>query len=202
MAQDAEPDDRRVSLAESRFRLLRTERVHDGWARFLIARYATADGGEITREIEDHGDAVAVLPYDPQRGTVFLVRQFRAPVAIASGAPDTLEVCAGCVEPGEDEETCALRELEEECGLVPLKLERVATLWSMPGVSTERLTYFLAEVDGATRGAGGGRDDEHEFITVIEVPVAELAGPDRFARMPDVKSQFLLDRLLDRLAGR
>ncbi|ALK08308.1 NUDIX domain-containing protein [Blastochloris viridis] len=182
-----------------RFRLVRTDRVHDGWAQFSVARYTLEDGTELVREIEHHGDAIAVLPYDPARGTVFLVRQFRAPVAMASGAPEILEACAGCLEPGEDAEACARRELEEECGLTARTMDRVATLWTIPGISTERVSYFLAEVDGSRRGRGGGLDAEHEFITVVEMPLAELAGPDRFRLLPDAKSQFLLDRLLDRL---
>lgn len=187
--------------ASPEFRFARCDEVHRGWARFLIVRYALADGSEVVREVEDHGSAVAVLPYDPRRGTVFLVRQFRAPVAIAADLPDLLEACAGCLEPDEDEESCAIRELEEECGLVPLRLERIATLWSMPGVSTERMTYFLADVDGTDRRPGGGRADEHEFITVVEVPLAEIAGPERYRLMPDLRSQFLLDRLLERVAS-
>ena len=180
------------------FRHLKTDRLYDGWTRFSLAQYELPDGSTVRREIEDHGCAVAVLAYDAARGTVFLVRQFRAPVTSASGAADLLETCAGCVEAGEDAETCARRELAEECGLEAIELERVATLWTMPGVSTERITFFLARVDGAARGAGGGRDEEHEFITVVEVPLAELAGPDRYDRLPDLKSQFLLDRLLER----
>jgi nudix-type nucleoside diphosphatase (YffH/AdpP family) len=189
MADDAPP----------RFRLMRTDHVHQGWARFSIARYALDDGTEVIREIEHHGDAIAVLPFDPARGTVFLVRQFRAPVTMITAAPDILEFCAGCLEPGEDAESCARRELEEECGLTALAMEHLATLWTIPGISTERVSYFLAEVDGSQRSRGGGRDDEHEFITVIEMPLAELAGPERFRILPDAKSQFLLDRLLDRL---
>lgn len=180
------------------FRHLRTERLYDGWTRFSLAHFALPDGTAVRREIEDHGNAVAVLPYDPGRGTVFLVRQFRAPVLIAAGAADLLEICAGCVEPGEDAAACARRELAEECGLEAIELERVATLWSMPGISTEQMNCFLARVDATTRRSGGGRDEEHEFITVVEVPLAELAGPDRYARLPDMKSQFLLDRLLER----
>ena len=181
------------------FRHLRTERLYDGWTRFSIAHFALPDGTTVRREIEDHGNAVAVLAYDAQRGTVFLVRQFRAPVSIATGAADLLEICAGCVEPGEDAATCARRELAEECGFDAIELEEVATLWSMPGISTEQMTCYLARVDATTRRGGGGRDEEHEFITVVEVPLAELAGPGRFACLPDMKSQFLLDRLLERV---
>jgi nudix-type nucleoside diphosphatase (YffH/AdpP family) len=182
-----------------RFRLMHTNHIHQGWARFSILHYALEDGTKVVREIEHHGDAIAVLPYDPARGTVFLVRQFRAPVTLITDAPDILEFCAGCLEPGEDAESCARRELMEECGLTALTMERIATLWTIPGISTERVTYFLAEVDGSRRAAGGGLDDEHEFITVVEMPLAELAGPQRFELLPDAKSQFLVDRLLDRV---
>ena len=56
--------------------------VHEGWARYLVAEVMQEDGTRITREIEDHGRAVAVLPYDPDRRVATLVSQFRAPCSI------------------------------------------------------------------------------------------------------------------------
>src|SRR5215831_8090804 len=68
-----------------------TTTVHDGWGQFLIATVRLADGQCVTREIEHHGDAVAVLAYDPSRRTALLVRQLRAPMLYRDGTTHTLE---------------------------------------------------------------------------------------------------------------
>ena len=47
--------------------IISTETLFDGWTRFLLAKVQLADGTVISRQIEDHGRAVCVLPYDPQR---------------------------------------------------------------------------------------------------------------------------------------
>ncbi len=156
--------------------------IHDGWSQLLVATIRRADGGTITREIEDHGAAVGLLPYDPERRVAMLVRQFRAPAAHAAGADDVLEVPAGLIE-GEDPTDCALRELEEETGLRLSRVERLGTVWSMPGISTERMHLFLAPYGTADRiGQGGGVADEHEETVMEEIALSELAArPSRGA---------------------
>ena len=45
----------------------------------VVFRRRRSDGAmsEMTREILDTGDGAAILPYDPARGTIILIRQFR-----------------------------------------------------------------------------------------------------------------------------
>src|SRR5207249_91184 len=97
----------------------------------------------IRREIEDHGSAVGVLAFDPVRKTAILVRQFRPPVLYAAKQEETLEVIAGMTE-GAEPAAVARREAMEEAGLKLGPLEEVATAWSTPGVSTERISLYLA----------------------------------------------------------
>jgi ADP-ribose pyrophosphatase len=73
----------------------------------------------------------------------------------------------------EDEapELAAARELEEETGYRPARLERVAAGTSTAGLSDERLILYVAH--GVERvGPGGG--DEHEDIAVHLIPLAEV----------------------------
>jgi nudix-type nucleoside diphosphatase (YffH/AdpP family) len=175
--------------------IIRTDPVHRGWAKFLIATIRSADGQTFTREIEDHGRAVCVLPYDPQRRTAILVRQFRAAVFYAAQQPDTLEVIAGLLEDAVPED-CARREAQEETGLALGELEHVATAWTMPGISTERMDYFLAAYSEADRrGAGGGLAAENEHITVVELPLRELAAMAEEGRLADTKTLLLVQTL-------
>src|SRR5271166_405060 len=63
-----------------------------------------------------HGLAAAVLLYDPRRGVVTLVRQFRAGAYLSDGALATIEACAGMLD-GDAPEACAVREALEETGI-------------------------------------------------------------------------------------
>ncbi|WP_442753642.1 NUDIX domain-containing protein [Methylocystis sp. JAN1] len=168
--------------------LVSLEEKHKGWASLCVAHIRLPDGKVIAREIEDHGSAVAVLPYDPERKTVVLVEQFR-PAPFLTGAQDhTLEVVAGIV----DETACAAaarREALEEAGLQLDALEHVATAWTMPGISTEKLTLYLAPYSRADRVAeGGGVDAEDENIRVIEMGVADFVALMAAGDLVDLKS--------------
>jgi hypothetical protein len=66
------------------------ETLHEGWGKLLRLTIRLPDGHSIKREVEDHGAAVSVLPYDPERRTALVVRQFRAPPFHVDGKPALL----------------------------------------------------------------------------------------------------------------
>ncbi|MDP4021223.1 NUDIX hydrolase [Methylobacterium sp. NEAU 140] len=165
--------------------------VHEGWARFLVAEVLQADGTRLTREIEDHGRAVAVLPYDPERRVAILVSQFRAPVLYAGGPPSHMEVPAGLLDEGAPEDE-ARREVREETGLRLGRLDAVASAWTMPGLSTERMDLFLAAYGASDRvETGGGLATEGEVLAVHEIPLAELAAMAERGALVDMKTLLL-----------
>jgi nudix-type nucleoside diphosphatase (YffH/AdpP family) len=148
---------------------------HERWARMFEATVRLPDGGTTLRDIEDHGQAVAVLPYDPDRRVALLVRQFRAPPFHVAGEADMLETPAGRLDES-DPAACARREAMEEVGLRLGELEPVLVAWTMPALSTELAHLFLAPYRAADRVAeGGGLASEHEGIAVVEMPLARLA---------------------------
>ncbi len=89
--------------------------LHAGWCNLLRLRIRV-DNSEVFREVEDHGRAVAVLPYDPVRRTALLIKLLRAPVLLTAGIAELLEVPAGLADESDPAET-ARRELWEETGL-------------------------------------------------------------------------------------
>jgi len=176
-------------------KIARTDTLYEGFSRLLIATVELPDGQTIRREIEDHGHAVCVLPYDPVRRTAILVRQFRAPVNLADGREHLLEAVAGSIE-DETRDACAYRESLEEAGLKLRALEHLGTAWSMPGVSTELMDLYVAPYSEADRvGVGGGVDDEHEGITVVELPLAELAAMADAGQIMDMKTLAVVQTL-------
>lgn len=158
----------------------------------VIARFRNPEGEEVVREIVRHGQAAAVLPYDPSRRTCVLVRLPRAPV-IWNGGPQTmLEAPAGMLD-GDDPQTCARREAMEETGLRLSALEPVATAYTSPGMSNEQTHLFLAPYGETDRvEAGGGVAEEHEDIVVEEWPLADLWAAYEAGEIADLKTVALL----------
>jgi len=169
--------------------------VHDGWAKYSVLRVRLPDGQTAKRELEEHGPAVAVLPYDAERRTALLVCQFRAPVLAAAGEAMLLEAIAGLTD-GEEPAEAARREALEETGARLKVLEAVGTVWTMPGLSTERMHLYLAPYTSTDRvGEGGGADGEHENITVLELPLHELAAMADSGALADMKTLALVQTL-------
>lgn len=149
--------------------------VSSGYLSVQQLQIRLTDGAVVWREVESHGNAAAVLPFDAARHCALVVRQFRAPVFDASGATMLEEACAGMIG-RESPERAARREASEELGVTLATLEHVADVWTSPGVSTERQSLFLAPYTRTDlTGEGGGARGEHEGITVVELPLATLA---------------------------
>jgi nudix-type nucleoside diphosphatase (YffH/AdpP family) len=165
--------------------ILEREIAHEGYLTVQRLRVPLTDGAVVLREVERHGDAAAVLPYDVERRSV--VRLFRVPVFDAAGEEALEEACAGMIA-DEGADTTARREAYEELGIDLSSLEFIARVWSSPGVSTERLSLFLSPcrcADGV--GHGGGIEGVHEGITVVERPLAELMADVDQGRIADAK---------------
>lgn len=102
------------------------------------------------------GSAVVIPVFED--GTVALVRQYRH-----AAGKYLLEICAGTLNEGEDPETGARRELEEEIGLTAAKLEKLCEFYVSPGFLTEKMHLFLAT--GLTETA---QDLEADEILTVE----------------------------------
>jgi ADP-ribose pyrophosphatase len=97
-----------------------------------------ADGSKTTREVVEHSDCIAVVPLDEQNN-VLLVRQFRYPLGRF-----LLEIPAGGIDPGEEPIDSVRRELQEEIGYLPRKIDKLGGFFAIPGYGTEYLHCFLA----------------------------------------------------------
>src|SRR3954454_15198543 len=94
------------------------------------------NGQEHDVAIVRHPPSVVLIPLEPD-GRVILIRQFRASVD-----RQLWEMPAGSVQPGELPESAAIRECEEEIGLAPKTVERLAALFPTPGFCDEELIFF------------------------------------------------------------
>lgn len=153
------------------------------------------DGEWVTeqRETYDRGNGATLLPYDPERRTVLLTRQFRYPVYV-NGHPDglLLEAAAGLLD-DDAPEIAIRREAEEELGVTLGEVQHVFDVFMSPGSVTERLHFFAAPYRPADRtSAGGGLEEEGEDIEVVELPFDEALNMVEDGRIADAKTIMLL----------
>lgn len=95
------------------------------------------DGTEVEREIVRHPGAVGIVALSGD-STILMVRQHRHAVDNR-----LLEIPAGKLDENEDPWDCARRELLEETGYRCHHLELLASYYSTPGFSDERIHVFL-----------------------------------------------------------
>jgi len=116
--------------------------------KFLLkhALFRGGDSGAVRRELFCRGESVGVLLYDPDTDRVGLARQFRIGCLANEYGPWVWEVIAGVKEKGETSEQVAIREVNEESGIVidGNHLLPVCNYYSSPGGSDERLQLYVA----------------------------------------------------------
>ncbi|MCY7296281.1 NUDIX domain-containing protein [Alteromonas sp. a30] len=129
---------------------------------------------EITREIFERGDAIAVLPYDPNTKEFILIEQFRVAAMRTSDQPWLLEVIAGMIEDNEAPDDVCRREAREEAGIEITELQYIMRYLPSPGACTEQLTLYFALVDSTNVGGVHGLASEHEDILVHKIHEDEV----------------------------
>jgi ADP-ribose pyrophosphatase len=118
---------------------LSTQQIYQGRAvNVRVDTIQKASGKKTTREVVEHGDCVAVVALDEQ-DNVLLVRQFRHPAGRF-----LLEVPAGGIDPGEEPVESVRRELQEEVGHFPRRIDKLGGFYATPGYGTEYLHCFVA----------------------------------------------------------
>jgi len=158
---------------------LSSQLIYSGRAvRLRVDTVQMASGRETTREIVEHADCVAIVAIDAD-DNVLLVSQFRKAVG-----KELLEIPAGGIEPGEDSVATVRRELQEEAGYLPGKVERLGGFYSAPGYCSEYLYLYLAtDLTPSPLQA-----EDTEGISVVRVSVGQIPGLITSGRICDAKS--------------
>jgi nudix-type nucleoside diphosphatase (YffH/AdpP family) len=195
-------------MSEAKARILSAEVLADDWAKLtkytieLTRRDGTAE--KQIRQVYDRGNGAGILPIDPRRGTVLLVRQFRIPVLLNEPVHDggmLIEVCAGLLDRN-DPETAIRKEAEEELGFRLKSVRKVYDAFMSPGSVSERLSLFVAEYSPADRiSDGGGERSEGEDIEVLELPLTEAIAMVASGTIIDAKTIMLLQYAAMEKAG-
>jgi ADP-ribose diphosphatase len=133
--------------------------------------------------------AAVILAVDA--GEVILIEQYRVPLG-----RNCLELPAGLIgdeAEGEEAETAAIRELEEETGYRAAAVTDLGRFYSSPGMASEG--FLLLRAEGLTRvGEGGGVEGEEIAVHRVKLEaVADfVAGKRADGCAIDVKLLLLL----------
>ena len=156
-----------------------SRRLYDGRILNLRVDEVKVEDGKFTsREIVEHRGAAAIVPL-LTGSEVILVRQYRYAVSA-----ELLEIPAGTLEPGEEPEDCARRELEEETGYTCEAISKVLECFVAPGYSTEKIHIYLAKGLTKTRT----RMEEDEKINVECLPFETALDKIRLGEIQDAKT--------------
>lgn len=179
---DPGPDVDRDAGASAVFERLDEDVVHRGHVITVVrSRFLAPDGSVIERDVVRHPGAVSVVPLWDNHD-VTLVSQFRAPLGHY-----VIEIPAGMRDvDGEPAETCALRELKEEIGVVADRLDRLAVFNNSVGFTDEEGTVFLAT--GLHDGDPDLKGVEEEHMVAMRVPLAEALAMIDDQRITDAKT--------------
>jgi ADP-ribose pyrophosphatase len=166
-------------LTASRERVLSARHEYRGRAiQVRVDAVVKAGGVKTTREVVEHVDCVVLLPVDPD-GNILMVRQYRHAVEKL-----LLELPAGSIDPGETPEEAATRELREETGCRPGRLEKLGGFYAAPGYCTEYLHFFRAT--GLESSPLTAEDTDE--IEVVPVSPAQVQGLVEAGGICDSKS--------------
>ncbi|MBI4971607.1 MAG: NUDIX hydrolase [Candidatus Omnitrophica bacterium] len=131
-----------------------------------------------TREVIFHPEVAVIVPR-LKNGNFILIRQLRYGVA-----KYLWEFPAGTCDGKESPLSCAKRELIEETHFQAKKFEKLISFYPTPGVSTELMHVFLAEMLSPKRGV----PDEDEVIEVEEFTPKQVLQMVTTGKIEDAKT--------------
>ncbi|WP_430785430.1 NUDIX hydrolase [Virgibacillus flavescens] len=164
---------------------IRSEQIYAGKVVNLQVDEVTLPNGKTSkREIIKHPGAVAVIPVTKDNKIV-LVEQYRKPLE-----KSLVEIPAGKLEPGEDPEAAAIRELEEETGYTTNELTFVTSFYTSPGFADELMHIYVTDNLEQVKEKVDGDDDE--FIEILELTLSEAKQYVLENRIHDAKTNYAI----------
>jgi ADP-ribose pyrophosphatase len=152
--------------------------VHQGRSIRVLLEQAELPGGRrVELDVVRHPGASAIVPFESDED-VLLIRQYRHAVG-----GTIWEVPAGKLD-GDTPEVCAAKELEEEVGRSPGRLEHLASVLTSPGFTDEVIHLFAAfDLEEVPQ-----RLEEDEVIDVVRTPLLRALDLVWNGEMRDAKS--------------
>lgn len=151
-------------MAIKKLKILSKQNVFTSpWVRLLEKQVEFAPGRVEPFYSIEQSDYISIFAITPSKKMVF-VRQFRPAVEQI-----TLEIPAGNVDPGESAEQAAIRELKEETGHTPIRIENLGSYYPDTGRFANKQHAYYMEVEENPK-----EFVPEEGIEVVYLPVTEL----------------------------
>ncbi|MDD6153951.1 MAG: NUDIX hydrolase [Eubacteriales bacterium] len=161
---------------------IKSEYVFKGKLINVRRDLVTTPSGKSEREIAEHCGGVVMAALKPD-GTLIMEHQFRKAIESV-----LFELPAGKMDPGEQPETAALRELREETGYTAKNIRYLTKSYPSAGFSTEILYSYVC-----TDLVPGETDlDEDEDIEIADYPLDTLYNMVMSGEIQDAKSQVVI----------
>ena len=159
---------------------LKVEKIFSGRVFDITKEEVALENGQKTfREVAWHKGGACIAAFDSE-DNIYFVRQFRYPFK-----EELLEIPAGKLEEGEDPKSCALRELEEETGLIAKDAELLSVIYATPAYCSEKAYIYIA--NGVKQGKQ--KLDPGEFLDVVKIPFKKALQMVLDDKIADSKTQ-------------
>jgi ADP-ribose pyrophosphatase len=167
---------------------IKSEKIFSGRVISLQVDDVELPNGKTSkREIIKHPGAVAILPIT-EDGKIVMVEQYRKALERT-----LVEIPAGKLEKGEDPESSARRELEEETGYVCTNLDWLISFYTSPGFADEIVHVYLAT--GLSKKEDAAGLDEDEFVNIVELTLPEAKQYIEDKKIFDAKTAYAVQYL-------
>lgn len=150
-----------------------------------VDQVSLENGKQGEREVLHHHGGACIAALTPEN-EIYMIRQFR----YAMGE-ELWELPAGKLEPGEDPEKAAHRELGEECGLVAGRMRDIGPVYPSVGYDSEIIYCYLAQDLTLCEM----HLDEDEFLTPVKMPLKSAIDLVMNGQVPDSKTSTCLLKL-------
>lgn len=140
-------------------------------------------GGELNAEIIRHPGSVVIIPVT-ENGEIILVQQYRHAIGRLAW-----ELPAGSLKPDENVEHAALRECQEEVGLIAAQIRPAGSFFPTPGYCDEEMHFFIASgLRQPGAGDAAAHQDEDEDIETGSFPLERVRAMIASGEIVDLKT--------------
>jgi len=155
----------------SNYKINSKKKLHDGFFKlheinFNHKKHNGEWNNNVSREVFSGAHVGAILPYDPIKKKIILIKQFRPGLIKRKQDPLTLEIAAGIIDEGETPIQTANRECMEETGCKAKNISEILSYYPAPGSSESYYHLYLGEVDAFEGEKLMGQEHENEDILV------------------------------------
>ena len=128
-----------MTTPNKKVRVLSSEILHKGtWLTLKKDQIIKPDGTHATHEVVERNNTVMVVAFHKKK--FCMVRMYRYAVDDSSW-----EFPMGFINPGEEPKKAAMRELQEETGLIANTVKPFGFFWASSGLTTQKIYVYFAD---------------------------------------------------------